>query len=267
MTVAVPAGAHDLRARVAERQWYHTLELAPGVVTPGWFDLRGVVDRVPLPPSVAGLRCLDVGTFDGFWAFALEQRGAAEVVAVDVVDAAAWDWPAGSEAAVVEAIGARRSGGFALAAEVLGSRVDYRQRSVYALDPDELGQFDVVYVGSLLLHLRDPVRALEAVRSVCRGRLVVVDAIDGPTSLVGRPLATLDGVGRPWWWLPNLAGLRRLVEAAGFAVVEGPRRLRLPRGPGQPLPGPRALRHRDGRRAFLAARAGDLHAALAALPR
>jgi hypothetical protein len=27
--------------------WYHTLELPGGEVTPGWFDTRAAVDRVP----------------------------------------------------------------------------------------------------------------------------------------------------------------------------------------------------------------------------
>lgn len=31
-----------LRARVDGREWYHTLELAPGVVTPGFFDTIGI---------------------------------------------------------------------------------------------------------------------------------------------------------------------------------------------------------------------------------
>ena len=70
--------------------WYHTIDLAPGVVTPGWFDLRPVVERMPWP-SVAGKRCLDVGTYDGFLAFEMERRGAAEVVAVDLDDHDQWD--------------------------------------------------------------------------------------------------------------------------------------------------------------------------------
>jgi tRNA (mo5U34)-methyltransferase len=76
----------ELIARVNAREWYHTLELAPGVETPGFFDLRPLLREFPLPPSLAGMRCLDVGTFDGFWAFAMERRGAAEVVAIDVLD-------------------------------------------------------------------------------------------------------------------------------------------------------------------------------------
>ena len=104
-----PSGA-ELRAGIEGREWYHSLELAPGVVTPGWFDLRPVADRV-LPASVAGLRCLDVGTFDGFWAFELERRGAAEVVAIDILDPRQWDWPAGSKQEALAALAERKREG------------------------------------------------------------------------------------------------------------------------------------------------------------
>ncbi len=75
-----------LRRSVAQLQWYHTLELAPGVVTPGWLDHRPILERIPLPRRLDGMRCLDVATFNGFWAFEMERRGASEVVAVDVLD-------------------------------------------------------------------------------------------------------------------------------------------------------------------------------------
>src|SRR2546423_13391176 len=80
------------RAVAANPLWYHTIEVAPGVVTPGWFALRSVVDRMPWP-DVRGKRCLDVGTYDGFLAFELEQRGAAEVLATDIPEHENWDWP------------------------------------------------------------------------------------------------------------------------------------------------------------------------------
>src|SRR5215204_594601 len=96
MATAV-SGSSRLDEQVAALDWYHTLELAPGIVTPGWFDARGVVPQLPMPASLAGRRCLDVGTYDGFWAFEMERRGAEEVVAIDVVDSRRWEWPAGSQ--------------------------------------------------------------------------------------------------------------------------------------------------------------------------
>lgn len=78
---------------IGQVAWYHTMELPSGV-TPGTFDTLDEREHVPLPASLAGKRCLDVGTTDGFWAFEMERRGAAEVVAIDVDAADAMDWPA-----------------------------------------------------------------------------------------------------------------------------------------------------------------------------
>jgi 2-polyprenyl-3-methyl-5-hydroxy-6-metoxy-1,4-benzoquinol methylase len=74
----------DLAAEVARARWYHGMELPGGIVTPGDYDLPDTARRIPLPASLAGKRCLDVGTRDGFWAFEMERRGAAEVVGIDV---------------------------------------------------------------------------------------------------------------------------------------------------------------------------------------
>lgn len=261
-----------LRRQVAERDWYHTLELAPGVVTPGWFDLRELAAQVPLPGSLRGKRCLDVGTFDGFWAFLMESRGADEVVAVDVLDPRRWDWPAGATEEAIAAVGTRkgRGEGFEVARQALGSSVERHELSIYELDRETLGEFDVVYVGSLMLHLRDPIGGLGRVRSLCRELLVSVDAIDlGRTILMPRtPLATLEGIGRPWWWKPNQAGLVRMVEAAGFELTEPARRVRMPTGAGHPRPirDPRALLSSFGRDELRRSWLGDPHCAIAARP-
>jgi tRNA (mo5U34)-methyltransferase len=266
-----------LRERVAAREWYHTIELVPGVTTPGWFDTRSVPDRLPFPASMQGMRCLDIGTFDGFWAFEMERRGAEEVIGVDILDPLAWDWPYGSGNDVVAALERRKDGGsgFGLVSASIGSRATRHELSIYELDPDRFGQFDFIYLGSLLLHLRDPVGALMRVRSVSRGRLLVVDAVDLGLSLLRprRPAAYLDGLGRPWWWRPNQAALVRMLHAGGFELAAPPRRLLMPPGPGHPghsfrrLDGWRALRSRVGRETAFAAHLGDPHCALLARPR
>src|SRR5581483_8028191 len=95
----------------------------------------------------------------------------------------------------LELAGPERGAGFRLAAEALGSRVERKVLSVYDLSPAEVGRFDFIVCGSLLLHLRDPIRALEAVRSVCAGLFLTSEPIDLWLSILGRrkPLARLDG--------------------------------------------------------------------------
>lgn len=258
-----PPSSRELIDAVRDRDWYHTIELAPGVVTPGWFDLREVADALPWP-DLAGARCLDVGTFDGFWAFEMERRGAREVVAIDILDPRQWDWPSDAKPETIEAIGHRkgRGEGFDIVRAALGSAVDRREMSVYDLTPEAVGQFDLVYLGSILLHLRDPILALERVRSICRGKLLSVDTFDVALTVVHprQPVARLDGVGRPWWWQANRAAVRRMIEVGGFEV-DTERRIFMPAGAGQPRVafGPRALRHGAGRIALMTSRIGDPH--------
>jgi tRNA (mo5U34)-methyltransferase len=249
------------------------MELRPGIVTPGWFDHREFAGTLPWP-DLAGKRCLDVGTFEGFWAYEMERRGAGEVIGVDEIDPERWDWPAGAGDDVKAAIKERSREGeaFPRVCELLGSSVRREHCNVYDLDPARLGLFDFVYVGSVMLHLRDPIRALEAVRSVCRPDAVVVaaDAIDVETSLIfrRRPLATLEGLGRPWWWKPNVAGVAQTYRSAGFTLDGPPRRVYLKPGPGQPTARPpwRLLRTPAGRDDLLMHLRGDPHVVVVARP-
>jgi tRNA (mo5U34)-methyltransferase len=245
--------------------WYHTLELPGGVLTPGWFDLRAQAERLPWP-DVRGKRCLDVGTYDGFYAFELERRGAAEVVATDISDHAEWDWPAAMRAgapADLAAVAGDKGQGFEVARAALASKVRRIEASAYHLDPDELGRFDVVVCGSLMVHLRDPVRALEAIRSVCDGWFMSVESVSLWLSLRFPRTALAElrfDEQRCQWWEVNAAGHRKMVTTAGFEVTRTARTFIEPFGTGHPSFRARAPRWRPSRR-------GVPHAALLARPR
>ena len=227
----------DLKERIATHTWYHTIELAPGVVTPGYYDLRPILDRIPWP-DVRGKRCLDVGTFDGFLAFELEKRGAAEVVALDVDDYRQLDWPARirdtAPAELERQIGEERGRGFRIASEALGSRAKRVALNVYDLSPERVGTFDVVVCGSILTHLRDPILALERMRSVCSGVLLATEGIDIWLHVVHRRKPMLEVRGtRDQWTTTNGAGLRRMITVAGFRVERATRPYSLAYGPGR----------------------------------
>lgn len=191
-------------------------------MTPGRWDARRVVRRVGLPSSLVGKRCLAIGTDDGFWAFELERRGAAEVVYVRDAPSG-WDWPA--VARVEDRDRVRElytdDGAFDVARRALGSRVEDVHLPLYDVSPQSLGKFDFAIVAFVLFHLRDPVRALAAVRSVLRGELLLTDHVSLVLSLLRPRSAAADLHARelPHWWAPNVTGLERLVEAAGFDVV------------------------------------------------
>jgi tRNA (mo5U34)-methyltransferase len=215
------------------------IEVAPGVLTPGSWDLRPTADRMPWPASLAGLRCLDVGTMDGFWAFELERRGAGEVVAIDLADPDRQDAPVAERGRRDATPQSLRGDTFRVAADLLGSRAQYRDLSVYDLDPGDSGEFDLIVMGYVLQMLRDPLRALEAVRSVCRGQLLLLETVSRPLSLIPSPLARLDARRDGSEWLVfNRRGLRKALELAGFEIEAMTRTLRDHYGPpreGEPV--------------------------------
>jgi tRNA (mo5U34)-methyltransferase len=217
--MSMSAGTEELRAQVERYPWYHTLELGDGVVTNGMFDHRPVLDRYPIPADLSGKRCLDVGTMDGFWAFEMERRGAASVTAIDLDDPEALDWPAALRGHHDKQVDETKRDRFMLAKQALGSNVERIALSAYDLSP-ELGMFDFVFCGDLLLHLKDPITPVENIRSVCTGSAVIANVIQRFRFQDKRPLAELDGIDQFEWWVTNLAGLVRIVRSAGFARVE-----------------------------------------------
>ena len=215
----LPSGTSDLAAEVARYPWYHTLELGDGVVTKGMFDHRPALHHYPIPADLSGMRCLDVATMDGFWAFEMERRGAESVTALDLDSPDELDWPASLRAGHDRTMDETKAQRFALAKETLGSKVERVLMSAYDVSP-ELGSFDFVFCGDLLLHLKDPITPVENIRSVCTGSAVIANVITKFRFHEKRPMAELDGIDVFQWWTTNLAGLVRIVRAAGFSRVE-----------------------------------------------
>ena len=143
--------------RITQREWFHSIDLGDGIVTPGKVPLnylRSILDYVQVPERLDGLTVLDVGAYDGFFSFEAERRGAKRVVAVDVLPANCM--------------------GFALAREVLGSDVEYHHMSAYNLDVQKLGgPFDIVLFLGVYYHLRYPLLALDQICNITRGQLLM----------------------------------------------------------------------------------------------
>jgi tRNA (mo5U34)-methyltransferase len=255
---------------IAKLRWYHTIDLPNGVTTPGRYDHRPIVNALPWP-DLHGQRCLDVGSRDGFFAFEMERRGAAEVVSLDISDPSDIDFPCfrPPEEGIREELEAGNRA-FEVARAALGSQVQRRLLSLYKLRPDALGEFDFAVLGTLLLHLRDPVRALAAVGTILSGPLLLNEAIaPNLSTLRHRPTAKpVMTPGQPMWWSLNAPGLQRVVEAAGFEVLGRGRPYLLPNGQGAEPPTLRHLVRRpfDATLQTVLQTRGDLHCWLLAQP-
>jgi tRNA (mo5U34)-methyltransferase len=194
----------EVRARIAAvPHWYHPIEVRPGIITPGANAARTVLELLDLPADCRGMRALDLGTRDGFFAFELERRGA-EVVAVDYM--------------------AMTDSGFGVAAELLGSRVTYLQRNLYELTATELGTFDIVLFLGLLYHLPDPLGALRVVRNLARQRMYVETLVlDFGRELDELPLMRFFA-GSSWagdptnYWGPNVRCVEEMLGETEFAT-------------------------------------------------
>jgi tRNA (mo5U34)-methyltransferase len=133
--------------------WWHSFELPDGQAIRGVSSVEAQKMRLgqfPIPQDLRGKRVLDVGTWDGWFAMEMARRGA-DVTAID-----RWENPR-----------------FYEIRERLGAHVDYRQLSVYDLDPDRIGRFDIVLFMGVLYHLKHPLLALERVCSVARDLVAV----------------------------------------------------------------------------------------------
>ncbi|MEZ5381990.1 MAG: methyltransferase domain-containing protein [Microthrixaceae bacterium] len=209
--------------------WRHRIDVGDGVVTPGGEDVATELARMQLPERLDGQRVLDVGCSDGFYSFTAEERGAAEVVGIDDLSSL-----------MVEG-----RNGFAIAKELRGSAAQFRDRSVYDLDPGVDGTFDAIWFLNVLYHLEDPMAGFRRLAAVSNpGSLLVVKTyvhqdfrvwLRGPL----RRWAKREAVGfdlgrRPRLWFypnselahdptnwvgPNVACVDAMLEAAGFDIT------------------------------------------------
>jgi tRNA (mo5U34)-methyltransferase len=214
-----PMDRAALARAVEALPWYHTHDLGQGVVTPGMFDHRPVVDRYLIPEDLSRMRCLDVGTMDGFWAFEMERRGAEEVVAADLASPDELDWPPLWRRRITTELDETKGERFSLVHAAFDSKVRRVERSVYGLDTD-LGEFDLIFCGDLLIHLKDPITAIQRMRAICRGSTIVCNPAKRFRFQRRRPLAEFDGLGEFQWWLLSEAALERMMRAVGFDRVE-----------------------------------------------
>jgi tRNA (mo5U34)-methyltransferase len=212
-----------IRERIADNTWYHSIDLGHGVVTPGAFNHYPHLHEYHLPQRLDGMRVLDVATFDGFWAFEFERRGAAEVVALDVPSFNHIDLPPLVKAEVPdEDLNMETGIGFGIAKDILKSKVKRELLNVYDLSPERVGRFDMTFCSDLLLHLMNPMKAIQNMHGVVSEYAYIVEPFDPELdTYYHRAIIHYKGGSHKCiWWTFSLKCLEHMIRDAGFRKVE-----------------------------------------------
>ena len=214
--------------------WFHTFSLdrSRGIYTRG--VARDHRYRIPaLPEDFSDMSVLDVGTFDGFYAFLAETRGARRVVAVDNEQYREWI----SSRWGVELKGGE---GFAAIRELLDSGVEYRRLD--AFDLDELGEtFDLILCFGILHRVENPLGLLKVLRRRLAGAGQVLLETHAPAdrALDSSAAVHIPEAGEVYarddfvYWSFTPAALDAMARHAGFEgfelidapVIDGHRRV------------------------------------------
>lgn len=198
----------ELRQKVAEINWVHTIDLGNGVITPGG-ESSHILQTIGMPTDLTGKSVLDMCAWDGFYSFEAERRGANRILAVDYF---CWSGP-----------GWGTKAGFNLARAVLGSKIEDREIDVLDVSPNDIGIFDMVLFLGVLYHMRHPLLALEKMAAVTGDMLILETHVDFTT--VNRPtMAFYPGnelcEDSSNWCGPNEACVIAMLKDVGFKKVE-----------------------------------------------
>jgi len=239
MTSRSAADRASLQAKIDQYFWFHSIDFGDGLAARGAKTaeyIAGECEAILGPVNLHGTTLLDIGSYNGFYAFEAKRRGAASVTASDSV---VWN----------NAKRARES--FELARSLLKSDV-----AALEIDPTEItkaavGVFDVVLYLGVFYHLIDPIACTRGI-SECAGRLLIIEthldalAINRP-AMIFYPGSELNNSPTNWWG-PNHAAVAGMLNTAGFDDV----RIVTPT-PGAAYRGARAVWHRLKGRNDLAA--------------
>jgi 2-polyprenyl-3-methyl-5-hydroxy-6-metoxy-1,4-benzoquinol methylase len=187
--------------------WYSTIELAPGVFSPGLNIPTVALTRAALQAiPIEGLRCVDIGSVEGVVPVLLARRGAQTVVSYDRVD---WS----------EKVDFVKSCYGVDYQYVAGINYAVFQQRALQMDAHP---FDVAVFSGVLYHMFDPLGGLLRTRSLVRdGGLVIVET----SALANDTMAMFfnaEGwiIPPPNYFVPSLACLDYLIRLCRMTPLD-----------------------------------------------
>lgn len=234
----------QLRSQLAGVPFYHSFSLSNCVHVDGDYNIEATLSQYAFPQDMTGWRVLDIGPASGWFSFYFEALGA-DVTVVETRGYRDFDRFGDRNYAPPNRPPDRIQEGrpiwfgpvsksFWLMHDTLKSKVRWVNARIYDVTPELFGgaTFDFVFIGQLLLHLRDPIGALKAARSVCHGTCFTTtyDWLEHEESVMpmqAMPWTALDTIS---WFLPNKAAYALWLKGAGFTDVDVERRLEIKAG-------------------------------------
>lgn len=184
--------------------WFHRIKLSNGTYTPGvchhgpdggiWPTIR-----FGLPEKLNDITVLDIGSWDGFFSFEAEKRGAI----VDAMDATLEDggnWGA--------------TKGFQYAHKDLNSKVNFFEGNIETYTQEK--QYNLVLFFGVLYHLKNPTLGLENACKLSNKTILIETAISNKNNnpnLEFRPGHLGDTTN---YYYPNILWLEQELNKNGF---------------------------------------------------
>ena len=143
---------------ISKYEFYHVIEVSPGVSTPGipsLLPLQAPVHDEIRRLDLTGKRVLDIGCRDGMFGFEAERLGASEIVGIDN------DLSRGAVEFLIP---------------WFHSKMKMMSQNLYELSSERNGKFDLVIFAGVLYHLRFPFYGLKRIADVMRpGGVLIVE--------------------------------------------------------------------------------------------
>lgn len=195
---------------INEIKFWHSFDF-PELTVKGEDDSPTKLLGLGIPADLTGQRVLDIGAWDGYFSFVCEKRGAS----VLAVDTTAWqntDFGSWKNGTMKE--------GFEYARKVLNSKVEDKEIEILELNPEEIGQFDLVLCLGILYHMEDPWKVIKIVSKLCKKNLIIETHSDGNFLSVPAMIFYPNGFHGDTsnHWGPNIECLIRMIELEGFKI-------------------------------------------------
>lgn len=210
-----------IMAKVNSLKWYHNIDLGQGIITPGrnfndiWENIRKTRKHI----EYRNKSVLDIGSYDGMWAFEAEKLKAKLVIATDC--------------------NYESFENFLFCREILKSNViPFYNISLYTLferldavlqsgQPNQNELFDIVQYLGVFYHLRDPLLSLLQVRSCLKDdgyMLFETSTIlnDNKSAMFFNGIFPNCRIYDDYttWWTPTVLCLMEMLKVSFFEPIE-----------------------------------------------